>query len=293
MFFGLTEAPFGLTPNTRFFCALPTHQEALSVLRIALDSGEGFIKITGEVGTGKTLLCRRLLNELGERYATAYFPSPILPPQELLQTLAEAVGVDSSPGQGGLLKRIFQQVANLARSGRRLVLVLDEAQAMPPESLEILRLLSNFETEKEKLLQIVLFGQPELDELLGRPRLRQLLQRIGFSYRLRPLDRQETQRYLFSRLRVAGYAERDLFSLPAYWLLHYASRGVPRLINILAHKALLIAYSKNERSIKAAAVWRAIADSEGVQGRPGSLALLAMASLAVWAGSWLYWGAPY
>lgn len=292
MIFGLSESPFGLTPNTRFFCALPTHQEALSVLRVALDTGEGFIKITGEVGTGKTMLCRRLLNELGGGYATAYIPSPVLAPQELLQAVAEELGVDSTPGQGGLLKRIFQQLAGLAHCGRRLVLVLDEAQSMPPESLEILRLLSNFETETEKLLQIVLFGQPELDKLLSRPHLRQLLQRIGFSYRLRALDRHETQSYLFNRLRVAGYTERDLFSLPAYLLLHYASRGVPRLINILAHKSLLIAYGKNERRVGAAAVWTAIADTEGARRRPSVPAAPALASVAAWIGSWLYWGSP-
>jgi MSHA biogenesis protein MshM len=261
--FDLRDYPFGLTPNTQFFCALPTHQEALNVLRLALGSGEGFIKITGEVGTGKTLLCRKLLNELGEGYATAYVPNPVMSPHELLQTLADELGVDGTPGRGSFLKRVFQRIAELAQAGQRVVLLLDEAQAMPVESLEMLRLLSNFETETDKLLQIVLFGQPELDELLARPQLRQLLQRIAFAYHLQPLNRQETRRYLADRLRLAGWpAERELFSRPAGLALHWASRGVPRIINILAHKALLAAYGKGQPRAGLRHAWAAIADGK-------------------------------
>lgn len=272
--FGLREYPFGLTPNTQFFCALSGHQEALNVLLVALHSGEGFIKITGEVGTGKTMLCRKLLNELDDSFLTAYIPNPALSQAELLSAIAEEMGIPSDKvfRPGFVLKLINQHLLKVAAEGQRVVLVLDEAQAIPPESLELLRLLTNLETESRKLLQIVLFGQPELDALLARPNLRQLRQRITFSYRLETLPRSGTQHYLFGRLRVAGYAERDLLTTPAYWLIHAYSRGTPRLLNILAHKALMVAYGKGIRQVRAEHVRAAAADTEGVQrlGQPMS-----------------------
>lgn len=283
--FGLHEFPFGLTPNTQFFCALPTHQDAFNVMLVALHGGEGFIKITGEVGTGKTLLCRKLLNELAAPFVVAYIPNPALSQAELLATLAEELGLSREqavrPGQ--LLKLIYQQLVDVAAEGKRLVLLLDEAQAMPADSLELLRLLTNLETERSKLLQIVLFGQPELDAMLARPELRQLRQRITFSCKLSMLNRRETQRYLFNRLRVAGYAERDLLTRPACWLIHAYSRGTPRLLNILAHKAMMVAYGKGSRKVRASHVRAAAVDTDGVAGAPQPwLLLLLLMVAAAW-----------
>ncbi|NJD06082.1 MAG: AAA family ATPase [Methylococcaceae bacterium] len=280
--FGLREFPFGLTPNTQFFCALPTHQEAFNVLMIALASGEGFIKITGEVGTGKTMLCRKLLNELGEEYRVAYIPNPAMPQHELLATVAEEIGLpfEQVANTGHLLKLINQHLLDVAGQGKRLVLVLDEAQAIPPDGLELLRLLTNLETESRKLLQIVLFGQPELDQLLDRPNLRQLRQRITFSYRLKLLTFAELRDYVFKRLQVAGYSERDLLSGAAYRLLYGYSRGTPRLINILAHKAMLAAFGRGDRGVTLRHVRAAARDTEGVSSLPLAQLVLVLPALA-------------
>ena len=178
--FGLTEFPFGITPDTSFTFSAHGHQEALNTLLVALQCGEGFVKITGEVGTGKTLLCRRLLQTLGEGVVTAYLPNPNLEPQTLLQALAEELRIADAGGldQYHLLRRINHALLDYARAGKRVVLCIDEAQAMPLDTLEALRLVSNLETEKRKLIQIALFGQPELDEKLSDPSVRQLLQRM-------------------------------------------------------------------------------------------------------------------
>lgn len=286
--FGLREFPFGLTPNTQFFCALPAHQEALNVLLVALNGDEGFIKITGECGVGKTMICRKLLNLLDSCATVAYIPNPALSQAELLSTVAEELGIpfDDVSRPGHVLKLINDRLIEVAATGRRLVLILDEAQAIPQESLELLRLLTNLETESRKLLQIILFGQPELDALLDRPEMRQLRQRISFSFSLRVLKREETQAYLFNRLRVAGYAQRDLFTRPAYWLIHQYSRGIPRLLNIIAHKAMMTAYGKGERRVRASHVQAAALDTEGVAGsglKYWLIGLIVLGAVTVWA----------
>lgn len=246
--FGLREPPFGITPDTSFIYECQAHQEALNVLLVALDAGEGFIKITGDVGTGKTLLCRRLLTTLGEQYATAYIPNPLLQPRGLLATLGQELGVKLDPRDDPhhLLQSLNQVLVKYAVKGRRVVVLIDEAQAMPLATLETLRLLSNLETEKHKLLQVVLFGQPELDRNLDNPAVRQLKQRITFHYRLDRIGRAELRHYIRHRLSVAGYAGPQLFSRPALWLLHRATDGVPRLVNILAHKALLLVFAEGD-----------------------------------------------
>lgn len=263
--FGLSELPFGITPDTSYTVTTRSHQEALNTLLIALNSGEGFIKITGEVGTGKTLLCRRLLQALPESAVSAYLPNPYLAPRTLLLALAEelAVAVDSASDDYHLLQSVNRALLAYAADDRQVVVCIDEAQAMPLETLESLRLLSNLETEKRKLLQIVLFGQPELDRKLAEPSVRQLLQRIAFHYRLSGLDRQEIAKYLAHRLRVAGYRGEDVFGSGAVRCLHRASRGTPRLLNILAHKALLAAYGENRHAVRSNHVRRAAADTEG------------------------------
>ena len=293
-FFGIREHPFRLTPDTGYFFAHSAHQGALNVLLVALRGGEGFIKVTGEVGTGKTLLCRTLLDRLEDELVTAYLPNPFLNPTALRMALADELGIafPRNIGQHRLLQRITERLVELNGAGRGVVLLIDEAQAMPDESLEALRLLTNLETRRHKLLQVVLFGQPELDVRLAQLRLRQLRQRITFSHRLQPLDRDSLRAYLQHRLSVAGYGGPELFTARALTLLHRSSRGIPRLINVLAHKALLAAYGRGTRRVTPESVRAAAADTEdaghaGTRLRP-RLAMLgtvaAFAGLLLWQG---------
>ena len=265
--FGLVEWPFGITPDTSFTYAGQAHQEALNTLLLALGTGEGFIKITGEVGTGKTLLCRRLLQTLDENWVTAYLPSPMLGARALFLALAEELGLGELEGLNHyqLIQRISQLLVEHARQGKHVAFCIDEAQTMPIQTLEALRLLSNMETEKSKLLQIVLFGQPELDEKLRQPEIRQLLQRITFHYRLSALRPDETRAYVAHRLRIAGYRGERLFSSPALRALHRASSGTPRLVNILAHKALLLVFGEGLQTIRRRHIRLASRDTEGAR----------------------------
>jgi MSHA biogenesis protein MshM len=262
--FGLREPPFALTPDTRFLYERSGMQEALNVLLVAIRSGEGFVKITGEVGLGKTMLCRRLLRSLDGEYTTAYVPNPSLTPAGLRFALAEELGLAPAADWSShtLLKKINEELLACAGIGRRVVLLLDEAQALPPATLEGLRLLSNLESEREKLIQIVLFGQPELDVMLGRPELRQLRQRIAFAHRLQPLERSAAQGYLRHRLRIAGARRDDILSPRALRDLHRASGGVPRLLNILGHKALMAAYGQGVTAVERRHVRAALADGD-------------------------------
>jgi len=249
--FGLQELPFGITPDTSFAYACVSHQEALNTLLVAIKNGEGFIKITGEVGTGKTLLCRRFLSLLDANYASAYIPNPYLEPRTLLLAIADELGVNlpKEADQHHLLKELTRALLEFAQQGKSVVLCLDEAQAMPTESMEALRLLTNLETEKRKLLQVVLFGQPELEQRLAQNSVRQLRQRIAFQSRLDALGPEELDYYLAHRLRVAGYRGNRLFTEPAVRAMHYASGGIPRLVNILAHKALLLSYGEGVQQV--------------------------------------------
>ena len=265
--FGLNEPPFAITPDTGFIYSNDAHQEALNTLLIATFNGEGFVKITGEVGAGKTLLCRRFLATLDEQHVVAYLPNPQLEPRILLIALAEELGLslEKLDYQFHLVRHINQHLLDLAAQGRKVVVVIDEAQCMPLETLESLRLLSNLETEKRKLIQIVLFGQPELDKKLANPAVRQLRQRIVFSYRMPGLQQYEVGHYLAHRLRVAGHRDGDIFSSSAKRLIHRLSGGTPRLVNILAHKAMLLAYGEGRAGIARGHVLSAGRDSEGVR----------------------------
>jgi len=262
--FGLNSKPFGLTPDTQFFCELPSHIEAFNVLLIALHNGEGFIKITGDVGTGKTMLCRKLLNEISEPFEAAYIPNPHLPPMGLLMAVADEMGIEYSRRikQSELMNAINDFLINSALNGKKIVLIIDEAQSMSIETLEALRLITNLETEKQKLLQIVLFGQPELDEQLQNKAIRQLRQRITFSYALKPLTVQNVADYIKHRLRVAGMGNISIFSGAAIRAMHYYSRGIPRLVNILANKAMLSAFGKGHSAIGVKHVYLAALDTE-------------------------------
>jgi len=246
--FGLREPPFGITPDTGFFFPCRSSQQALNVLLVALQNGEGFIKITGEVGTGKTMLCRKFLATLDENtWVSAYIPNPNLEPRALLFAVAEelGLGVDPALDQYRLLKSVTLSLLDMARNRRRVVLCMDESQAMPLETLEALRLITNLETEKRKLLQVVLFGQPELDRKLASESVRQLRQRITFQHDLQTLEEDEVGAYFTHRMRTAGFAGPEVLSTGARRALFHASRGVPRLVNILSHKALFLLYGED------------------------------------------------
>ena len=264
--FGLSELPFTLTPNTHFFLNMPTHHEALNLMLVALAGGDGFVKVVGEVGTGKTLLCRKLLNALDcDDYVTAYIPNPYLSPDEFRKSFAQEIGLDVIGLEHfDLLNAINQRLIELAQEQRKVVLLVDEAQAMPEETIEALRLLTNLETESAKLFQVVLFGQPELDELLSQQSLRQLLQRITFSYELSHLDGEAVEHYIDQRVQKAGFNGMSLFKRDASRKIARASGGTPRLINILSHKALMVAYGKGDLKVDGAHVLRAIEDTQGI-----------------------------
>lgn len=264
--FGLRELPFGITPDTSFFFGSPRSQEALNTLLLAARSGEGFIKITGEVGTGKTLLCRKFMATLGEGFVTAYIPNPYLEPRTLMLALADELEIvlERDVDQHQLLKAINLRLLQLAAQDLRVVLCLDEAQAIPVDSLEALRLLTNLETEKRKLLQIVLFGQPELNRKLQLDSIRQLAQRITFHYHLGPLNRDDIDFYVAHRLRVAGFTGARLFSSAAIRSLYKASGGVPRLVNIMAHKAMMLSYGQGKQQVAGGHVAIAARDTVGV-----------------------------
>ncbi len=266
-FFGLTEAPFSITPDTSYFYAHGHYSEALNTLLVALRAGEGFIKVSGEVGTGKTMLCRKLLNTVEERFVTAYIPNPMLTPYGLQSAVADELGLDMSRhyGHHQLLKMITNRLVELTEQGKNVVLCIDEAQAMPIETMEALRLLTNLETEKQKLLQVILFGQPELDERLNDKNVRQLKQRITFSYQLKPIDREGMELYLTHRLAVAGFKSGNLFDNAAMNQLYKASRGIPRLINILSHKALMSAYGQGTKYVDRDNMKAAIKDTADAQ----------------------------
>lgn len=290
--FGLRELPFSLTPNTQFFLQLAPHVEALQVLHTALAAGEGFIKVCGEVGTGKTLLCRKLLNELGANYQVAYLPNPCLKADELRRSVASELGIKPRDGVS-LTELISEKLLELAQQGKQVVLILDEAQALPDESLEALRLFTNLETERSKLMQVVLFGQPELDRRLAQAQFRQLRQRITFSYQLRKLTLEESCCYIEHRLQVAGYQGNGLFSWQQFAWLHKASGGVPRILNVLCHKTLMLAYGAGQTgAIANEMVKAAVEDTESALALPSwwrenllllaSLTLLALTGLGWW-----------
>ncbi|NQV71121.1 MAG: AAA family ATPase [Pseudohongiella sp.] len=268
--FGLRELPFSLAPNTHFFLNMASYHKAYNMLMVSLVNAEGFIKIVGEVGTGKTMLCRKVLNTLEEdkeNYVTAYIPNPVLSPKGLFLAFAEEIDIeiDQDVGHHRLLKAITEKLIEYSSENKQVVLFIDEAHAMPEQTLEALRLLTNIETEQVKLFQVVLFAQPELDVLLSKPSLRQLRQRITFSFQIEALDREGTERYVVHRLATAGYNGPFLFSRRALDCLFRASAGTPRIVNILCHKALMVAFGRGERSIQIAHVRSAAEDTEGIK----------------------------
>ena len=261
-YYGLTEKPFSLTPDTEFFYRSVTHQEALDVLQIAIRGGDGFIKVTGEVGTGKTLLCRKLLDALEPDYSTVYIPNPYMNCNALLHALLREMGIEDRLDNENYLACINDYLIDNARRKRGSVIILDEAQALPEESLEAIRLLSNLETGKQKLVQIVLFGQPELDQRLAQGSIRQLRQRIMHAYQLQPLNAGSVRSYLQHRIRSAGYRGPELFDHAALRRIFQFSRGVPRVINVLGNKAMMLAYASGEFYVRRKHIQAAAPDSQ-------------------------------
>jgi len=269
-YFSLKERPFSLTPDPDFLFLSGSHQRALDHLLFGLESGEGFIVVTGDIGVGKTTVCRALLRRLPERFATALVVNTLLTEKELLRTVLDDFGAPVPDGtRKDLLDALNRFLLAEAEAGRRPVLIIDEAQNLAPPLLEQVRLLSNLETEKRKLLQIVLFGQKELQEKLRLPQLRQFDQRITVRATILPLDLRETSRYIQHRMSVAGASGSAFLSPAAERLIHRRSRGVPRRINQLCDRALLAACVRNAARVEREDVVRAAESLFGGSKRAG------------------------
>jgi type II secretory pathway predicted ATPase ExeA len=261
--FGLNEAPFRITPHTDFFFEGANRGATLEALLYAITHDEGIVKISGEVGSGKTMLCRVLMERLPESVETIFLANPSLSRDEIMFTLADELKVNLATNRISAVMRSLQEhLIGLYSQGRQVVVLIDEAHAMPAETLEEIRLLSNLESNRHKLLQIVLFGQPELNEVLNRTGMRQLKERITHNFTLEPLVRADVAQYINFRMRTAGYKGPDIFSPSALKRIASASLGLTRRINILCDKALLAAFAGNTHQITVAHVKAAIRDAE-------------------------------
>jgi len=263
-FFGLKAAPFRITPDTDFWFPGAQRGEILDALIYALSHGEGLIKVVGEIGSGKTMLLRMLLTRLPAMVDSLYLANPTLSPDEILAALLTDLDSDPAPGSSrqAMLEQLNRLLLDKHRQGRRVVVLVEEAQGMTLESLEFLRLLTNLETARDKLLQIILFGQPELDELLANPRIRQFKDRITLSLHLEPLPAETVPAYLQTRLAAAGYCGPDLFNAKTIQAITRFSSGLGRRINILADKTLLAAYGDQTHNLSLAHVEAAANDAE-------------------------------
>ncbi len=293
--FGLTEPPFRITPVTVFFFSGANRGEILDALIYSLSEAEGIIKVSGEVGSGKTMLCRMLLEKLPGHIETIYLANPSLSREEMLYAIADALGLNIDGERVGVIMHSIQnKLEEKAREGKRIVVLVDEAHAMPLDTLEELRLLYNLQVGNFKLLQIILFGQPELNDKLDQPNMRQLKDRIVHHFHMQPLSRNILESYLMFRMRAAGYHGPNIFSPSAIKLIASSSNGLMRRVNILADKSLLAAFVENTHNIEARHVQAAMRDSE-LRPAPtmpdkrllagGAVAALLLAGLVAW-----WWG---
>ncbi|MDP1997542.1 MAG: AAA family ATPase [Gallionella sp.] len=290
--FGLNEPPFRITPVTVFFFSGANRGEILDALIYSLSEAEGIIKVSGEVGSGKTMLCRMLLEKLPKHIETIYLANPSLSREEMLYAIADALGLSIGGERVGvIMQNIQNKLEEKASEGKRVVVLVDEAHAMPLDTLEELRLLYNLQVGNFKLLQIILFGQPELNAKLDQPNMRQLKDRIVHHFHMQPLSRNVLESYLMFRMRAAGYHGPNVFSPDAVKLIARASNGLMRRVNILADKSLLAAFVEDTHDIKARHVQAAMRDSElkPARTRPdkkllagGAVAALLLAGLVAW-----------
>ena len=296
-FFGLAEKPFAITPDPRYLYLSERHAEALAHLLYGINESGGFIQLTGEVGTGKTTVVRTLLSRVPHHADVAVILNPRITPVEFLLTICEALGLTIAEGQRDSVKEMVdalnRRLLSAHAEGRRIIVLVDEAQNLSFDVLEQVRLLTNLETPTQKLLQIILIGQPELRELLDRTDLRQLAQRITGRYHLKPLSREETKGYVRHRLRVAG-ATQEIFTPGALAELHRLSLGIPRVINVACDRALLGAYTQETKKITASLVRRAAGEVYGRRFFPtwlgwvvGSMSVAALAA-TLFLG-WQFW----
>ncbi|HVN71613.1 MAG TPA: AAA family ATPase, partial [Desulfomonilia bacterium] len=293
-FFGLSENPFNVTPDPKFLFLSEAHEEALSYLRYGIDQRKGFIMITGEVGAGKTTICRALLGSLPKTVRTALVLNPALSDIELLQTINQDFGINASlTSKKALLDELYEFLINAFISGENAVLIIDECQNLTPDVLEQIRMLSNLETEKEKLLQIVLVGQPELVTLLKSQAMKQIDDRIVLRYHIWPLSLWDTKSYISHRLIISGSHGDITFSALAHRLIYRYSDGIPRRINAVAERSLLIAYLRSTKRVTARIVAGAIRELEGNYTRrrkkaafivPVLSALAVLAAVVIWPG---------
>ena len=303
-YFGLKESPFSIAPDPRYLFMSDQHREALAHLVYGFNSDGGFVLLTGEVGTGKTTVCRCLLEQTPEKTSIAFILNPKLTVEELLATICDEFGIlypKDTRSVKVFVDLINSYLLDAHSNGRKAVLLIDEAQNLEPDVLEQLRLLTNLETNQKKLLQIILIGQPELREKLSKPELRQLSQRIIARYHLGPLSRKEVHDYVAHRLSVAGISE-TLFSDTAMSRIYRMSRGIPRLINLLCDRALLGAYTQNKVRVHPSTLSKAAREVMGETGTHGQgglsrttgwiLSFIVLVLAGILAGSWFYKNEP-
>ena len=291
--FGLSEPPFRITPHTDFFFDGADRGATLEALIYAVLHDEGIVKVSGEVGSGKTMLSRVLMERLPAHVDTIYLATPSLAADEILHAIADDLQLALPERRTVALRELQEHLIRLYGAGRRVVILIDEAHVMPEDTLEQVRLLSNLESNRHKLLQIVLFGQPELDQTLAKSALRQLRDRITHSFRMRPLATAEVAKYLSFRMRAAGYRGPEVFTARAAALIARVSGGLTRRINILADKSLLAAYTENTHAITPRQARAAVRDSEFAAARSAARPALYLgaalaAGIAIGAGAqWL------
>jgi len=263
-YYGLNEPPFDITPNPRFLFYSAKHREAYNHLLYGIRERKGFVQLTGEVGAGKTTLCRAMLEQLDERYATALILNPVMSPDELMKAIALEFGL---PVNGldrlDTIAVINEFLLRQVEANKETVLIIDEAQDLTDDLLEQVRLLSNLETDDRKLLQIVLMGQPELRDRLNNPKVRQLRQRITVRYHLLPLNRAEVNQYVQHRINLCGGNGAPCFTNPALWRVYHYSQGIPRLVNAVCDKALLAGFVSQRERINFSLVNHAVRELEG------------------------------